>query len=141
MAVKEAFTGVVATAAGLAAVVIHYLPASGPPREAPVVVALAGAVTIAFAVLIFAGALPRARRGEVVASGVAEIALVTSGVGFLCVATAWTGLPFVLGAGGTRLGVIARRRVEGGGRRGMATAAIALGAAAVALGCFGLVVD
>ena len=135
MAVKEAVTGLLATVAGLVAVIVHYVRASGELREAPLIIALAGSVTIGFAVLVFGGAVPRARRRDGPGGATAETALLSSAIGFLSVATAWTGLPFVLGAGGATLGRIAARRADTAGQRGMATASIALGLAAIVLGC------
>ena len=64
----------------------------------------------------------------------ARTALVTSAVGFLSVASAWTGLPFVLGAGGAMLGTAARRGAADPRQRGLAGFAVALGLAAVTLG-------
>ena len=140
MAVKEAVTGLLATLAGLAAVVVHYVPASGEPREEPIVVAAAGGVTIFFAVLMFGGAVPRARRHNHPVGATARLALLSSGVGFLCVASAWTGLPLVLGAGGAALGWIALGGADTPGQRGMAVSSLVLGVTAVALGCVTVVV-
>lgn len=134
MALRDAVTGLVATVAGLVAVVVHYT-APGEADVAPLVVAAAGAVTIGVGVLVFGGALPRVRRGQGPGGG-AQTALLSSTVGFLSVASAWTGLPFVLGAGGAVLGWAARSRETAGPRRGMATAAVLVGLAAIALGCF-----
>ena len=60
------------------------------------------------------------------------MALMTSAVGFFSVASAWRGLPFVLGTGGAMLGSAARREAAEPRQRGLAGLAVALGVAAVA---------
>ena len=133
MAPLETTTGVLATTAGLGAVVADQV--SGDATTNGVLLGgLAGAVTVGAAVLIFAGALPAAEAHPDVDGHVTTTALVTSVVGFLSVASAWTGLPFVLGAGGALLGRTARQRAERPRQRGLAGLAVALGVMAVILG-------
>lgn len=134
MSATETSVAVVATAAGLAAIVIDYT-SEDAAAAGPGVAGLAGAVTIGVAVLVFGGAVPRAAR----ARKAARAGLVTSAIGFLSVASAWTGLPFVLGTGGAMLGSAARRdAVEQ--QRGLAAFAIGVGVLAVVLGAVAVVV-
>lgn len=132
MSIREAAVSVLATAAGLAAIVFERLSADTGVTDEPLVAGLAGAVTVGFAVLLFAWALPRAKSRDDGASG---MALVTSVVGFFSVASAWTGLPFVLGAGGAMLGTAARRGTAEPRQRAVAGFAVGLGVGAVALAC------
>jgi hypothetical protein len=125
---------VLATVAGLVAVVIDQVASDHWTGDAPPAAALAGGVTVGFAVLLFAGAVPRAQDGSNAGRRMAETAVVTSAVGFLSVASAWSGLPFVLGAGGAMLGSAARQDTAHPRERGLAGFAIALGVVAVALG-------
>ena len=132
MSPLQTTAAVLATAAGVAAVVFDYV-SSESATEAPAIAGIAGAVTVGVAVLLFVGAVPRAQQRSRRAGHAAETALVTSAVGFLSVASAWTGLPFVLGTGGAMLGTAARQDTSPR-QRGLAGFAIALGVAAVALG-------
>lgn len=123
-----------ATAAGLVAITIDHL--SGDSADDTLIVSgVAGAVTVGFAVLLFAGAIPRAKRRTLPGGRGGETALVTSVVGFLSVASAWTGLPFVLGTGGAILGSAVRRGATHPRQRGLASFAVVVGIVAVALGC------
>jgi hypothetical protein len=128
---SEAVIATLATSAGLAATILEQLATDGS-APTPLAAGLAGAVTIGFAVLLFVGAVPRAKRRAV--GRPAQTALITSCVGFLSVASAWTGLPFVLGTGGAMLGTAARRGTDTQRERTLATFAVALGVGAVALG-------
>lgn len=128
MSRAQTFAAVLATIAGLAAIVVDHLSEDG---DALLVAAIAGGVTVGFAVLLFAGILPRATARP----RTAETAVVTSVIGFLSAASAWSGLPFVLGTGGAMLGGTARRRTSDPRQRGMALFAVAVGISAVALGC------
>jgi hypothetical protein len=132
MSAHEIAAAVLATVAGVAAVVVDYFSAD-PTDGTPAVAALAGAITIGFAVLLFAGAVPRAKADARGGGAAARTALVTSIVGFFSVASAWTGLPFVLGTGGAMLGNAARRDAAQP-QRGIAAFAIALGICAIGLG-------
>ena len=125
MSATEIVIAVVATAGGLAAIAIDYSDGGSLT-----VAAIAAAVTVGIAVLLFVGAVPRAGSAD----HIAESALVTSVVGFLSVASAWTGLPFVLGAGGAMLGRTARHEVSHPRQRTFAGFAVALGVSAVMLG-------
>lgn len=135
MSASQTVGAVLATVAGLAAIVIDQVSADAGTGEGPLVVGLAGAVTVGAAVLLFAGAMPRATRGAGGTSRTAETALLTSAFACLSVASAWTGLPFVLGAGGAMLGTTARRGATQPRQRRAAACAIALGISAIALGC------
>ena len=121
-----------ATAAGLTAIVIDRATGDDEAGEQAIAAGLAGAVTVGFAVLLFAWAVPRAKAGT---KSTTSIALMTSVVGFFSVASAWTGLPFVLGTGGVMLGATARRGTSEAHQRGIGAFAIALGLGAVALAC------
>lgn len=129
MSVAETCGAVIATIAGLTAIVLDYGDAGGVA-----VAGIAAAVTVGTAVLLFAGAVPRAKARGGAGDRAAETALVTSAVGFASVASAWTGLPFVLGAGGAMLGRAAHDHPEAPTKRGLAKVAVALGLSAVALG-------
>jgi hypothetical protein len=131
VSVTESVMAVLATGAGVSAIAFEYVTDRGADRTL-VAAGLAGAVTVGMAVLVFVGVVPRAKARPSARS--AEMALITSGVAFLSVASAWTGLPFVLGTGGALLGTTARRDPSSGRERSLATFAVALGAAAVALG-------
>jgi hypothetical protein len=126
---RKTLAAVLATAAGLTAVVIDRASDTG---EDAIAAGLAGAVTVGFAILLFGWAVPHATAGT---KSTTNIALMTSAVGFFSVASAWTGLPFVLGTGGAMLGAAARNGTSEPHRRGIGTFAIALGVGAVALGC------
>jgi len=124
MSKRELAAAMLATAVGLAAIV-------GDVSEPVLQAGLAAAVTVGFAVLLFGWVLPRAK-GRSARS--ANMALMTSAIGFFSVASAWRGLPFVLGAGGAMLGTTARRATAEPRQRSVAGFAVALGVSAVALG-------
>src|SRR5688572_27982427 len=124
MSKREMAAAVLATIAGHAAIVID-----GRSSEPAVVAGLAGAVTVGFAVLLFGWVIPRAKSP----GRTANMALMTSAIGFFSVASAWRGLPFVLGTGGAMLGTAARRASAEPRQRGLAGFAVALGVGAVAL--------
>lgn len=132
MSVGETVAAVLATGAGIAAIVIDRA-SDDAAGEAPILAGLAGAVTIGFAVLLFAWALPRAKLRK--SKGTANAALATSVIGCFSVASAWTGLPFVLGTGGAMLGTVARRETKEPRQREIAAFAVGIGVLAVALGC------
>lgn len=138
MSAARVLIAVLATLAGITAILVDYLSADASARE-PLSSGLAGGVALGAAILLFAGAVPWAREGAPVRRA-SETALVTSVVGFLCVASAWTGLPFILGTGGAMLGAEARRGAADRRDRGVAHFATALGVAAVVLGCVALAV-
>jgi hypothetical protein len=129
----ETLVAILATGAGLAAVVVDHVSAGTTAGDLPVAAGLAGAVTVGFAVLLFAWVVPRAK--ERTAHSTANAALVTSLVGFFSVASAWTGLPFVLGAGGVMLGTVARRGTTEPRQHGIAVFAVSIGVLAVVLAC------
>ena len=135
MSIRDAATAVLATAAGLAAIIIDRFSTEEEARAEPVLTGLAAGVTLGFAVLLFGWALPRAKARRNHAAG---LALMTSVVGFFCVASAWTGLPFVLGAGGAMLGTAARGATTEPRERSVATFAVGLGLSALALACVAL---
>ena len=133
MSAAERLVALVATTTALVAVLID--PLSDPDSAASSLdVAATGAVIVGFAVLLFAGAVPRAKVHAWRGRGAAETAAVTSLVGFLSAASAWTGLPFVLGTGGAMLGSAARQHGSDDRDRGLADFAILVGFAAVGLG-------
>ena len=135
----ERAVALIATAVALVAVLID--PLSAPEASGSSLnTAATGAVTVGFAVLLFAGAVPRAKVQAWRGRGSAETAAVTSVVGFLSAASAWTGLPFVLGAGGAMLGSVARQHGADARDRSMAGFAIFIGVAAVVLGVITAVV-
>jgi hypothetical protein len=125
MSKREVAAAILATAAGLAAIV-----SDGLSSEPAVLAGLAAAVTVGFAVLLFGWVLPRAKGRP---ARTANMALVTSAIGFFSVASAWRGLPFVLGTGGAMLGTAARRESAEPRQRSVAGWAVALGVGAVAL--------
>ena len=131
MSVPQTLAAVLATVAGLIAIAIDRMSENGRD-DALILSGLAGAVTVGFAVLVFASVLPRAKKRG---GGAPAIALITSIVGFFSVASAWTGLPFVLGTGGVMLGTATRRGADKPEQRALAGLAVGLGAAAVVLGC------
>jgi hypothetical protein len=117
---------VLATGAGLAAIVLDYVRADVNGRGL-VTAGIGAAVTFGVAVLLFAGAVPRAA-----ANGhAAQTAIVTSTIGFLSVASAWVGLPFVLGTGGAMIGTAARRDIAHPQQRALAAFAVIVGVGAV----------
>jgi hypothetical protein len=130
---SDTLVAVLATGAGLAAIVIDHVSADDGASKSLIDAGLAGAVTVGFAVLLFAWALPRAKRHTDV--GTAKTALVTSVIACFSVASAWTGLPFVFGTGGAMLGTVARRGTEEPRQRGVAAFAVSVGILAVALAC------
>jgi hypothetical protein len=133
MSPAERLLALVATTAALVAVLID--PLSDPDAAASSLdIAATGAVIVGFAVLLFAGAVPRAKAHAWRGRGAAETAAVTSVIGFLSAASAWTGLPFVLGMGGAMLGSAARQNGSGDRERGLASFAIFVGVVAVGLG-------
>jgi hypothetical protein len=122
---REVAAAMLATAVGLAAIVID-----GLSDEPAVVAGVAAAVTLGFAVLLFGWVIPRAKGRP---ARTANMALMTSAIGFFSVASAWRGLPFVLGTGGAILGTTVRRATAEPRQRSLAGFAVALGIAAVAL--------
>jgi hypothetical protein len=132
---RETAVAVFATAAGLAAVVIDQMSDDG---DSMLIAGVAGAVTVGFAVLLFAGLVPRAKARAGHDERTARSAVVTGGIACLSVASAWSGLPFVLGAGGAMLGLTARSGTSSF-QRALGGFGVALGLAAVALGCVALV--
>lgn len=125
MSKREVAAAMLATAVGLAAIVID-----GLSDEPAVVAGVAAAVTLGFAVLLFGWVIPRAKGRP---ARTANMALMTSAIGFFSVASAWRGLPFVLGTGGAILGTTVRRATAEPRQRSLAGFAVALGIAAVAL--------
>ena len=133
MSAAERLLALVATTAALVAVLVD--PLSNPDTApSSLDVAATGAVIVGFAVLLFVGAVPRAKAHAWRGRGAAETAAVTSAIGFLSAASAWTGLPFVLGAGGAMLGSAAREQGFDDRDRSLAGFAILVGVAAVGLG-------
>jgi hypothetical protein len=130
MSKRELAAAMVATTAGLAAVVSDGLSSDSTVSEPAVLAGLAAAVTVGFAVLLFGWVLPRAKGRP---ARTTSMALVTSAIGFFSVASAWRGLPFVLGTGGAMLGTAARRETAEPRQRSLAGLAVALGVVAVAL--------
>src|ERR1044072_8143964 len=124
MSRRELGVAVLATAAGLAAVAGDGLGGAGGWGEPGVLAGLAGAITVGFAVLLFGWALPRAKSQP---TRTANMALMTSAIGFFSVASAWRGLPFVLRTGGAMLGSTARRATVEARQRGRGGCAGALG--------------
>ena len=124
---------VLATGAGLMAIVLDYVTA-GVNDRGLATAGIGAAVTVGVAVLLFVGAVPAATtKGHA-----AQTAIVTSTIGFLSIASAWVGLPFVLGTGGAMLGTAARRDGTHPQQHALAAFAVALGAAAVVLGAVAL---
>ena len=136
MSLGETLVAILATSAGLAAIVVDRVSAGEGGSDLPLAAGLAGAVTVGFAVLLFAWALPQAKKHT--DRGTANAALVTSIIGFFSVASAWTGLPFVLGAGGAMMGTVARRGTTEPWQRGIAAFAVSIGILAVALACLAI---
>jgi hypothetical protein len=136
MSPGQTLVAIAATSAGLLAIVFEYVSAKD---GALVLTGVAGAVTVGFAVLLFAGVLPRAEARAGAGGRSAETALVTSTVGFLSIASAWTGLPFVLGIGGAMLGSAAHRGAVQPRQRGYAALAVAIGVSAALLGCVAVI--
>lgn len=86
-------------------------------------------VDVVLAALVFGLLVPLALRG-----GSARLGLVTSIVSVVALAAFWSGAPIVLGAAGALIGAQGRQRArENGTRTGAHTAALVLGAAAVAV--------
>lgn len=130
MSKRQLATALLATAAGLAAIISDGLSSDSSVSEPAVLAGVAGAVTVGFAVLLFGWALPRAKDRP---ARTANMALMTSVIGFFSVASAWRGLPFVLGTGGAMLGTTARRASAEPRQRSLAGFAVVLGVGAVAL--------
>ena len=88
------------------------------------------ALSIAVAAVFLLRVVPNAER-----AGTAERTSATLGlVAFVSLIVFWTGLPFALGVPAAVLGASALERHPHGARRGEATAALVLAAAAIALG-------
>jgi MFS family permease len=102
---------------------------------------LFSAVAALIAVLVFGRVIPRARAAPPGVNRPARTGFVVSLLGFLTVAVFWTGLPYVLGAGGALLGRIGEERSRQAGHRGLALAAIVLGVLAIVLAVVVLVTD
>jgi hypothetical protein len=129
MSKRELVAALLATVVGLAAIVGDGL-SSDSELEPAVLAGLAGAVTVGFAVLLFGWVLPHAKGRP---ARTTNMALMTSAIGFFSIASAWRGLPFVLGTGGAMLGTAARRETAEPRQRSLAGFAVALGVGAVAL--------
>jgi len=123
--------GIVST---IVAVLIAILSVVLPPiypdqlRALPIVVL----VLLVVAAVLFLVVVPRASR----ANRPAVVGLVCSILGLLLVVAFWSGLPIVLGTAGALLG-----RVERTTGRGLALAAVIIGAAAIVLDLLGFLVD
>jgi hypothetical protein len=102
---------------------------------------LFSAVAALIAVLVFGRVIPRSRAAPPGVNRPARTGFVVSLLGFLTVAVFWTGLPYVLGAGGALLGRIGEERSPQAGQRGLALAAIVLGVLAIVLAVVVLVTD
>jgi len=61
----------------------------------------------------------------------AQVGITMSVLGLLSVVAFWSGLPIILGAGGTMLGQVGRKRTAGQGR--LSTAAVVIGLLAIVL--------
>lgn len=93
-----------------------------------VVLFLAGITALVFGLVVRSGMRTAGAANSAALSG-----LVTSIAAVVTIVAYWSGLPVLLGVAGTLLGMRARENAEqGGGRRGMATAAVALGLIAAA---------
>jgi hypothetical protein len=112
---------VAVVALGFANLISNAEHEQGGAPEFALMVALCGGV----ALWLFGRVIPRAAEaGE----NPARTGMLTSAVGLLSVVVFWTGLPFVLGAGGAVLGAMGRER---GTQRVLATAALVVGVLAV----------
>jgi hypothetical protein len=100
---------------------------------ASVVAALVGA-------LIFGRVVPRAK-ASAQGNRAARAGLAISVLGLLTAAAFRTGLPWVLGTGGALLGWIGEARSPESGHRGLAVAALLVGALAVALATVAIITD
>jgi hypothetical protein len=135
MSGRETLVAVLATLVGLAAIVADQVAGDTDTAAA----GLAGAVTVGMAVLVFGGAVPVARARP--SARAAETALATSIIAFLSVASAWRGLPFVLGTGGAMLARATGQAGDGTPQRGLAVIALCLAAFALVLGTVAVAVQ
>jgi hypothetical protein len=94
---------------------------------------VAAAIVTAIGAYLFWRFVPRVKSAPGPGNRPARDGLIASGIGLLSVAVFWTGFPFVLGAAGFVLGRLGEQRSAEAGGRGLAIAAMVVGALAFAL--------
>jgi hypothetical protein len=129
-ATTETWIGVAGTAVAIGAMAIDHLVGNDPDADDafpvdPAAFFVSSAITIVLAVVLFARVVPASRDPE----RAANRAIVCSSLAVLTVFALFLGFPIVLAAAGIALGLIGRA----GSRRTLATAAVVVGAAFVAL--------
>lgn len=90
--------------------------------------AVATGVTVVLAAALFGWAVPRAMGAPGATNRPATAALVTSVFAVVSLALHWLGAPLVVAGAGIALALRGRERAERSGRRGLATAALAISA-------------
>jgi hypothetical protein len=127
---RERRIGVVVTALALAAMAVdHLLDEDGGFTADPPAFAIAAAVCVILALLLFGALIPRVLARPDAAEQAATVGLALSLLAVATVPVLFLGPPFLLGGGGVALGQVGRT----GSRRRRATAAVVLGAAVVIL--------
>lgn len=122
---RERAIGIWAAALAIAALAVDHLMGSDPGLEDPGAFAIASALSLALAALMFGRVVPRAISADVAGERTARDGLISSVVAVIPgITTIWLGLPFILAGAGLALGLASRRRQPSG----RATAAIAIGA-------------
>lgn len=139
---RESRIAIASVVVALVALAFGNVINNDPGEEGDVVAfVVLGAVTLLVALLIFGRVVPRAKAAPAGDNRPAKVGLVMSVLGFLSVAVFWSGLPWVLGTGGALLGWAGEERSGQEGRRGMAIAALVIGALAVAITLVGAITD
>jgi hypothetical protein len=119
---REMAIGLFACALAVAAMAVdHLIPGD------VIAFLVTSALTLALAAFLFAYLVPRTKASPAPFAAATRRGIFISLLGVFSMPTLFVGFPFVLRAGGVALGLLGR----GGGRAGLATAAVAIGALVV----------
>jgi amino acid transporter len=134
---SERTVGVIAVVVAIVGAAFANVINNDPGEEGEWSIFIVSAVLLVpIGAFLFGRVVPRARERQPARTG-----LVMSILGFLTVAAFWTGLPYLLGAGGAFLGLAGEVRSPRTEARGLAIAAMLIGALAIALATVAFVGD
>ena len=134
---RETAIGLAALGLALAAMAVDHLLGDDPGLEDPPTFLISAGLSLALALVLFGGVVPRAKAGAAPDDRAAKRGLACSVLAVVALPlTLWLGLPFVLGGAGIALGLLG----HGGRRRRLALAAIVLGTLVLLAGTVGYTV-
>jgi hypothetical protein len=125
---REARIAIAATSLAIAAMAVDHLIGDDPGLEDPPMFAIACAVTLGLAVLVFKRIVPRAKAADRAGRDGLILSIVAIVPG---IATLWLGPPFVLAGGGLVLGLCAWGARDRRGAAAIVLAVLMLGFASI----------